>query len=312
MPMRFSVQLPTAADGPSWLDKVKRAEDLGFDSVSVPDHLGPALPQLAPFVALAAASAVTTRIRLATTVIDNDFRHPVMLAKEVATLDVLSSGRVDLGIGAGWAPEDYSRTGIATFDSAGERVARLIESLDVVRRLLAGEEVTHTGANYQLDRYRSNPDPVQQPVPVMIGAGGRRMLTMAAQQADIISLIVQLGDTADRRRAAFEQQLRWIDEAGGRDRDDLTIGVRIFFGEIGAAGTSRRTVAERVASVHGMEIADVLASPFGLVGDPVAARDHLQEVHERYGINYFTLNEDLAWNAGPILADLASTGGQER
>ena len=171
MSLRFSVQIPNTADGKAWLDKVKRAEAIGCYSVSVPDHLGSSLPQLAPFVALGAAAAATTRIRLATTVIDNDFRHPVMLAKEVATLDVLSDGRVDLGIGAGWVEEDYTRTGIGTFDSPRRRVDRLIESLDVVGRLLAGEEVTHRGTNYQLDRFRANPDPVQQPVPVMIGAG---------------------------------------------------------------------------------------------------------------------------------------------
>src|SRR6202012_5561963 len=101
-PLRFSVQIPRAGDQRDWLDKVTRAEDAGFYSVSIPDHLGPSLPQLAPLVALAAAASVTERIRLAVTVLDNDFRHPVMLAKEIATLDVLSEGRVDMGLGAGW------------------------------------------------------------------------------------------------------------------------------------------------------------------------------------------------------------------
>ena len=103
-------------------DRVRRAEDLGFHSISVPDHLGPNLPQLAPIVALAAAATVTSRIRLAMTVIDNDFRHPVMLAKEIGTLDLMSEGRVDLGLGAGWHEDDYTRTGVATWDPPGTRV----------------------------------------------------------------------------------------------------------------------------------------------------------------------------------------------
>ncbi len=275
--------------------------------MSVPDHLGSSLPQLAPFVALGAAAAATTRIRLATTVIDNDFRHPVMLAKEVATLDVLSDGRVDLGIGAGWVEEDYTRTGIGTFDSPRERVDRLIESLDVVGRLLAGEEVTHRGTNYQLDRFRANPDPVQQPVPVMIGAGGKRMLTMAVQRAQIISLIARIGGSTDRRSSTLEQQLQWIADAGGRDRDDLAIGVRVFFGEIAEAGEPRRAVAERVAAAWSMDVDDVLTSPYGLVGDPVAVRDHVQEISERYGISYFTLNEELAWGASAVIGELAGS-----
>src|ERR1700679_1858580 len=108
--------MPDATDVAAWTQKVRRAEDNGFSSVSVPDHLSPNLPQLAPLVALAAAAMVTSRVRLAITVIDNDFRHPVMLAKEVATLDLLSRGRIDLGMGAGWLPEDYPATGVATWD----------------------------------------------------------------------------------------------------------------------------------------------------------------------------------------------------
>ena len=304
MVLRFSVQIPNAPDGKAWLDKVKRAEDIGCYSVSVPDHLGASLPQLAPFVALAAAAATTTRIRLATTVIDNDFRHPVMLAKEVATLDVLSDGRVDLGIGAGWEEEDYTRTGICTFDPPAQRVDRLIESLDVVGRLLAGEEVTHTGTHYQLDRFRANPDPVQRPVPLMIGAGGKRMLTMAAQRAQIISLIARIGGASDRRSSALEQQLQWIEDAGGRQRDDLAIGVRVFFGEIAGPGEPRRAVAERVAAKWSMDVDDVLASPYGMVGDPIAVRDHLQAISERYGITYFTINEQFAWDASAVISEL--------
>src|ERR1700736_3542102 len=133
-PMLFSIQIPGAPDMAGWVDKVRRAEDCGFYSVSIPDHLGPSLPQLAPLVALAAAAPVTSSIRLAVTVLDNDFRHPVMLAKEVATLDLLSGGRVDMGLGAGWLEEDYTKTGVASWDDAGTRVSRLFESIALIRQ----------------------------------------------------------------------------------------------------------------------------------------------------------------------------------
>src|SRR3984957_1254240 len=131
--MRLSIQIPGAPDLGGWTDKVRRADDLGFYSISVPDHLGPSLPQLAPLVALASAAAVSSRLRLAITVLDNDFRHPVMVAKEIATLDVLSNGRVDMGIGAGWLEEDYTKTGVAVWDAPATRVSRLFESIGLLR-----------------------------------------------------------------------------------------------------------------------------------------------------------------------------------
>jgi probable F420-dependent oxidoreductase len=283
---------------------VQRAEGHGFWSVSVPDHLGPSLPQFAPLVALGAAAAVTTRLRLAITVLDNDFRHPVMLAKEVATLDRLSGGRVDMGLGAGWLEEDYTKTGITTWDAPGVRVDRLVESIELLRALFSGERVNFAGRHYEVRDFVSFPTPVQSPVPLMVGGGGKRMLQMAAREANIISILVKIGDTADRRRAAFEEQLQWIAEAGGRDRPDLEVGIRVLFGDVAASGESRRDVAERVAG-FGMTPDDVLESPFALVGDHGAIRDHVLEVHERYGISYFTVSEDLAWKVAPVVEELS-------
>ena len=178
--MRFSIQIPGAPDLAAWLDKMRRAEDAGFYSVSVPDHLGPSLPQLAPMVALAAAAPMTSTIRLAVTVLDNDFRHPVMVAKEAATLDVLSSGRLDLGMGAGWLEEDYTRTGVAGWDPAGVRVGRLAESIRLLRQLLTGDPVTFYGEYYHVHEFRSFPVPVQAPLPLIVGGRNRRMLRLAA------------------------------------------------------------------------------------------------------------------------------------
>jgi probable F420-dependent oxidoreductase len=301
-PVRLSIQIPDAPSLHAWTDKVRRADDLGFWSVSVPDHLGPSLPQLAPLVALASAAAVTSRLRLAVTVLDNDFRHPVMLAKEVATLDLLSDGRVDLGLGAGWLEEDYTKTGITTWDAPAVRATRLFESVTLLRRLFTGEPVTFAGDYYRVDEFRSHPRPVQDPVPVMIGARGKRLLTWAARHAQIVSILMVPGAGGDAL-SGFEQQLAWVADARG-DRDDLVIGVRIPFGELSAPGGSARAVAGRWAERVGITADDVLESPFMLVGDLERMTDHLLELRARYGITYVTLSEDFAWQVAAMIPAL--------
>jgi probable F420-dependent oxidoreductase len=302
--LQFSIQMPMAESRTAWKDKVKRADDAGFYSISVPDHLGPSLPQLAPLVALASAAAVTSRLRLAVTVLNNDFRHPVMLAKEIATLDLLSDGRVDLGMGAGWLEEDYTRTGVATWDPPGTRVSRLFESVEVLRALLLSEPVDFDGDYYHLKDFASYPSPVQSPVPLMIGARGQRMITWAARNAQIVSILAATS-AGGNSLAGFEQQLGWIEEAGGRQRDDLVVGIRIPSGRVARPGESGLEVAERFAATIGMPLEQVLGSPFMVVGDLPMIRDHLLEVTARYGTPYITLSEDQAWDLAPLVEELS-------
>ena len=253
---KFSIQMPSAADAEGWTEKVRRAEQRGFYSLSVPDHLSPELPQLAPLVALAAASMVTSRIRLAITVLNNDFRHPVMLAKEVATLDVLSGGRVDMGLGAGWLPGDYTSSGVRSWDPPAERVSRFEESVALTRELLAGEPVTFKGQHYEVDGFRSLPRPKQASIPLMIGGSGRRMLTFATQNADIISIVVN-NPKVDSSMRGFEERLGWIADGGGRERSDLVLGLRVTAGLLSPAGTSREAGAEKIASQRGVPVGAV-------------------------------------------------------
>ncbi|MGD9797258.1 MAG: TIGR03621 family F420-dependent LLM class oxidoreductase [Acidimicrobiia bacterium] len=301
-PIRFSIQLPGAPDLRSWSDKVRRADDLGFHSVSIPDHLGPSLPQLAPLVALASAAAVTTSLRLAITVLDNDFRHPVMLAKEIATLDLLSDGRVDMGLGAGWLEEDYTKTGVATWDPPATRVSRLFESVAVLRLLFSGESVTFAGEFYEIDDFRSNPLPVQSPVPLMIGAREKRMLGFAAREAQIVSVLAATGEGGNRLEG-FERQLGWIADARG-DRTDLVVGLRVPAGELAAPGESARSVAARFGGRVGLTADEVLDSPFVLVGDLARIKDHLVEIRERFGVTYLTLSEELAFQIAPVIEEI--------
>jgi len=302
---KFSIQHPQAPSASAWKDIARRAEDVGFYSLSVPDHLGPSLPQLAPMVALGAAAAVTSRLRLATTVLDNDFRHPVMMAKEAATLDLLSDGRFDLGLGAGWLEEDYTKTGIASWDAPPVRVSRLIESIKVLRELFTGEPVTFDGEFYQLRDYVSYPKPLQDPIPLMIGGRGKRMLKMAARDAQIISVLASTA-AGGGGQAGFEEQLGWIKEAGAAQRTDLMLGVRILpYGEIDEV-TPRRTLAERLAQARGMTAEEALASPFFALGGKSAVRDHLIEINERYGLTYFTVSDAMAWQLAPVISELSS------
>jgi probable F420-dependent oxidoreductase len=303
-PIRFSIQMPSAPDLRSWTDKVRRADDLGFYSVSIPDHLGPSLPQLAPLVALASVAAMTTDLRLATTVLDNDFRHPVMLAKEIGTLDLLSNGRVDIGIGAGWLEEDYTKTGVASWDPPATRVSRLFESIRLLRQLFSGEPVTFAGDHYAVTDFQSNPTPVQSPVPLMIGGREKRMLTFAAREAQIVSVLAATSPRGNRLEG-FERQLGWIAEAGG-DRQDLMLGLRIPSGELARPGESAHAVAERFGGRIDLSAEEVLDSPFVLVGDLPRMIDHLLEIQERFGVSYITLSEDLAFEVSPIIEKLNS------
>lgn len=308
--IRFSIQLPYTPTSSAWVEKVQRAERLGFYSISVPDHIGPSLPQLAPLISLAAAAMVTTDIRLAITVLNNDFRNPTILAKEIATLDVLSNGRVDMGIGAGWLEEDLTKTGITSWDPPGTRVSRLFESIETVRALFTGEAVTIDGAYYKITDFVSVPTPLQDPLPIMMGGTGKRLLTYAAKHAQIVS-VLSPRISAGEQMQAFEEQLGWIREAGGYEREDLMLGVRVPLGNIGEPGEDRLVVAEKTVSAYpGMaqsfEASELLESPFCMVGSPEDVVKHVRMINERFGITYFTVSEPYAWDLGPVIEELAT------
>ncbi|MDO8731542.1 MAG: TIGR03621 family F420-dependent LLM class oxidoreductase [Actinomycetota bacterium] len=308
---KFSIQLPSASDADDWVAKVKRAEALGFYSVSVPDHVGPGPWEVSPLICLAAAAMVTSRVRLATTVLNNDFRHPALLAKEIAMLDILSNGRVDMGIGAGWVEEDLTKTGIGKWDLPGVRVSRLFECIEALRHLFTGLPVNLDGDFYKIQQFTSVPIPLQDPLPIMMGGGGKRMLTYAAQNAQIISILTPMSGQADTRRSAFAEQLDWIRQAGGYEREDLTLGVRVLFGAVTSTTEGRVEAAARAIQQSGallgldeLSLDELLDSPFGLIGSTAELVEHVHAINERYGITYFTVSEGLAWELGPLIAEL--------
>jgi probable F420-dependent oxidoreductase len=289
-PFRFGLQVPNAPSGAAWADQARRAEAIGFDVLSMPDHIGN--PMWSPWPGLAAAAAVTSTIRLGPFVIDNDFRNPAILAAEVSTVDQISNGRVDLGIGAGWDPPDYTRSGIP-FDPPGVRVSRLIESVALLKQLFAGGSVTFHGEHYTIEDLDLYPKPVQQPhPPFLIGGGGKRMLSLAAREADIVSIIMQSHraggmNIADGTADSFDQKLEWVKDAAG-DR----------FGQIELNALIQRIVVtdhpaehfERVASDYGMrDAAEAEASPLVLIGSMDQIVETIEARRERWGISYLTV-----------------------
>jgi probable F420-dependent oxidoreductase len=234
-PFRFSVQASsppggftgTVDDGVRWRSLARRIEDLGYDSLTIADHLD---EQWAITPALASAAEATTTLRIGTLVWCNDYRHPVLLAKEAATIDVLSGGRLEFGLGAGWMTTDYEQSGI-THDRPGVRIERLAEAITIIKGLFADGPVNFTGEHYTITGHEGTPKPLQKPgPPILLGGGGKRMLTLAAQQADIIGVNVTLAagviDASAGPNAtseATEEKLRWIADAAGDRFDELEL-----------------------------------------------------------------------------------------
>ena len=298
----FGMQLTGAPDRASWLDLARRAEDLGYSTLSLPDHFG---DQFAPFAALGAVAATTERIRLSMGVLANDFRHPVVLAKEAATLDVVSDGRLDLGLGAGWMREEYEAAGIP-FDPAPERILRLGETVRIVRALLRGERVQHTGTWYRVDGVVGTPRPVQRPAPpILLGGGGRMMLGLAAREADIVSVVTAnagrragagLGRDATLERARVK--IGWVREAAGDRFSELVLHTRVSVAEItpDAAG-----VAARLAPAHDLSVDEFLESPHVLVGTLSQLADKVERLREELGFSSFTLSRPALDELAPLV-----------
>ena len=276
----------------------RKAEDLGYTSLSLPDHFG---DQLALGPALAVAAAVTSRIRLAPLVWCNDFRHPVVLAKEVATLDVLSEGRVELGLGAGWMQSDYQESGLVQ-DSAGVRIDRMAESLRVLRGLLSRKRCQHKGEFYQVDM-DGLPKPVQQQVPVFIGGGGRKMLTLAASEADIVGINLDLrsGDYKDLSgqfaAAACDEKVGWV-RAIGRD---VVLSMLVGSTFVG----NQRDGLERFSREMETPVEILRESPHVLSGSVTELVDTLLQRRERWGFSYIVVREDAMESFAPVVTRLA-------
>ncbi|MHB8596364.1 MAG: TIGR03621 family F420-dependent LLM class oxidoreductase [Ktedonobacteraceae bacterium] len=275
---RFGVVTGGHTSRSAWIALAQRTEELGYSSLLLPDVLGTPLAML---TALAVAATATTRLRVGSYVIVNDYRNPALLAREIATLDILSDGRVELGLGAGNWPHEYQQLGIP-FDRAGVRVSRFAEGLSIIKQFFTSETVNFSGEYYTTAALRANPGPVQQPhPPILIGGSGRRMLTLAAREADIILLVPPV-----------EEKIGWIREAAGERFEHLEFGKAAFDIEV----TDSPVAA--APSIQGMPVV-----PRPMTTEQ--AIEHLLEQREHTGASYIQVQERQLENFAPVLARLA-------
>jgi probable F420-dependent oxidoreductase len=303
-PFRFAVQSSSAADGSTWRAHARRVESLGYSTLYVPDHFG---DQWGPLVALTVAAEATTTLRVGGLVFDNDYRHPLVLAKEIATLDLVSEGRVELGLGAGWLRSDYEAAGIP-YDEPAIRIDRLAEALDVLDQLWAGA-ATFEGAHYRV--HDAVAAPAQRRPPLVVGGGGRRILTLAAQRADIVGVNPSLRsgavDASTARSAVaslYDQRVAWIREAAGDRFDELELQALTF---IVSVGGDRGELARQLAPAFGISEEDAGEVPIALVGSVDEICDQLVARRERWGLNYWVVHEPELEAFAPVVARLAGT-----
>jgi probable F420-dependent oxidoreductase len=306
-PFRFGVTAHDAHSGDEWCAFARKIEDLGFATLMVPDHFG---TQLAPVSALAVAATSTTTLRVSMLVAANDFRHPVVHAKELATLDVMSGGRVDWGVGAGWLAPEYKAAGL-TFDKARVRVDRLAEAITVMKGLFSDGPVTHTGPHYRVTELDGYPKPVQRPhPPLLVGGAKRRMLTLAGREADIVGLAPLPNTdsdapvTRDRIEENLTRQQAWIRAGAGDRYRDLEIAATAFPVIVDGDHDAR---TRRLGGRLSMEPEAVVASPHMLVGDVERICDTLEAHRARWDVSYVTVAATAVDTFAPVVARLAGT-----
>lgn len=306
-PFRFGVVSWGAYTRSQWQAFARKVEELGYATLLLADHVS---MQSAPLTSLAMAAEVTTSLRVGSFVFCNDLRHPVLLAQEVATLDLLSEGRFELGLGPGYMPSDYHQTGIP-FEKAGTRISRFEEALHIIKRCLTQEQVHFHGRYYTIADLEGGPKPIQQPYPpIYIGGGGKRMLSIAAREADIIGISPRNGaqgvDMSDATLEATTRKVEWVREAAGERFEHLELSCMVFQVVItddqmptghptresfGPPGTG--TAHSMPSSVH------VLIGSVDQIVDELLAR------REAYGFSYIQVIEHQMEAFAPVVARLA-------
>jgi probable F420-dependent oxidoreductase len=289
-PFRFGVVAAYAPSHTAWITTARRAEELGYATLLMPDRAN--IGSLAPLTALAVAAEATTVLRVGSYVLCNEYRHPVLLAREAATLDLLSEGRFELGLGAGVGAAEFQQLGIP-FANAGTRVGRLEEALQLIKHLFTEESVNFSGKYYTITEMKGYPRPVQKPrLPLLVAGAGERMLKVAAREADIIAIGSKITERGmDPTDATLEQKIAWIKEAAGERFADLELSQTIYDMMITDSGTA-------------------LSSQAG--GPPIPKRPlsteqaiaHLVEQRDRYGFSYLQVYEGQMENFAPVVARL--------
>jgi probable F420-dependent oxidoreductase len=305
---RFGVAVTTASTGDAFCDIARRAEDLGYSTLFVPDHFVD--HPFAPMPALAAAAAVTSTLRVGPLVLGNDYKHPVVLAREAATLDVLSNGRLELGIGAGWMTADYEKAGIP-LDRPGVRIRRLEESIAILKGLFGDEPFSFAGEHYTVTDLDGMPKPVQRPhPPFIIGGGGPKILGVAAREAAIVGVnaFLRAGEATATESvhsltpAATDEKVTWLRDAAGDRFDDLELQTLVGFV---LSTDDRQSIGQGMAAAFGVAPEDALAAPVTLVGTQEQMIDAIEARRERWNISYTVIPSESLEVFAPVVARLA-------
>jgi probable F420-dependent oxidoreductase len=312
-PFRFGLQASTAASAEEWTAIARRAEELGYSALHLSDHyLGPGAEHgaqgLAAIPAMAAAAAVTETIRIGCRVFCIDFHLPAVLAKEVATIELLSNGRLELGLGAGWVGDEYEAMGIP-FDPAGRRIDRLEEVVALMKAYFVGEDLAIDGADVHVHGYRGAPAPLQRPrPPIMIGGGARRILTFAGREADIVSLnfnnragVVGPDGVQSSTAERTDERIDWI-RAGAGDRfDEIELEVAAYFT---AVTDDPDAVAESLGARFGVDATEMRQHPNALIGTVEEICEQLEARRQRFGISYITVADRNREAFAPVVERL--------
>lgn len=307
-PFRFGIQLTGPLPGRTWAETARAVEDAGYSSLHLPDHFG---DQFGPLPAMAAAAAATTELIVGALVFDNDYRHPVVLAKDIATLDVIAEGRVEFGIGSGWMRTDYAASGIA-YDDPKTRVDRFVEGVEIIQRIFAGEPFSYDGEHYSITDYTGFPTPYTPGGPKLLIGGGRpRMLRFAARHADIVGInpTIASGEVdADAARDAaadrFDAKVALVRDAAGERLGDIELNALVM---VCAVTDDPTATAEMIAPMFGVEPELVLESPSTAIGTVDGLCDEFERRRERWGLNYSIVQQDAFEQFAPVVARLAGT-----
>jgi probable F420-dependent oxidoreductase len=306
---RFGVNVRSAGSRAEWQAKARKVETLGYQILNLPDHL---TDLVAPLPALISAAEATTTIRVGTNVINNDLRHPVLVAREAATVDLLTDGRFELGLGAGSIRSEYVEAGLR-FDRGAVRVERLREAATIIKALLSGERVTLAGAHYQVTGHSIFPIPIQKPhPPILIGGNGRGLLALAAAQADIVGLSgitfrnggAAPPDLSGWRASGVDERVRLIRETAGETRS-AQIELNALVQRVVVTEDRRRSAEELARRWTQLSAEEILQSPYVLIGTIDQIVESLLERRRRWGISYYNIHEPYLDAFAPIVARLA-------